>query len=148
MITSKFCGWSDPSSISFLDYNGKLCDDPTLMISPGVLHPCDIIIVKLSGHVLSKCPEYEGEYHHNGEYSQGRPVYPNNNKLLYQKDGEWRVGDNTGDRGKVQSKWDVVGGGAPNCPAMVSRWRYHWGSLDWTETSHVNISCSNIHQNK
>ena len=123
------------------NYGGKLFhDDPTLKISPGVLQPCDVT-VKLSGDVLSKYPEYAGEYHHNGEYCYGRAVYTNNNsKLLYQYYGVWCVGDSTGGRGKIWSKLGVDGGGAPNCPSMVSQWR-----CDGTDTTHIKISRNTNH---
>lgn len=123
-------------------FHGKLCDDPTLMLSPGALQLCGVT-VNLSGDVLDKCPEYGGEYHHNGEYRDGRGVYTNNSKLLYQYNGAWCLGDSTVDIGKIKSRSDMGGGGASNCPALVTQWLFNW-----TATSDVKISCKTKHHNK
>ena len=109
----------------FKDIYGKLHEDTTLVITFGTLEPCEVITVKLSGDILDKYPEYEGEYHHNEEYSQGREVYTNkNNKLLYQLNGRWRIDDSASGNGKISSIPAVDGGGAPNCPKMIKQWRY------------------------
>ena len=125
------------------EYHGKLCDDPSLMISPGELHPCHVS-VKLSGDVLSKYPEFEGEYHHTGQYSEGRGVYTNGSKLLYQHNGVWCVGDSTDDIGKMKSKPGADGGGASNCPANVTQWLCNWiattGVKMYCNTNHLNLS--------
>ena len=80
-----------PPAAGWIDTFGQL-HDPT-KISPGILQPCDVLTVNLSGDVLNKYPEYAGEYHHNGEYSEGGGVYTNNSKLLYKYLRSWRFGD-------------------------------------------------------
>ena len=47
---------------------------------------------------------------------------------------EWQVGDFIGDKDKIKSEFSVFGGGAPNCPSMVSQW-----ICDKTNTTHVKI---------
>ena len=103
-----------------------------------------MITLQLSGDVLSKYPDYGGEYRHNGEYSWGIGVYTNSNTLFYQFGGWWCIGDYLGDTGKIRSKYQV-GGGAPNCPTMVSKWEYLKSEL-WTGTTDVKISCNTDHQ--
>ena len=122
---------------------GKLNDDPTLKISPGVLQPCDVITVKLSGEFLRKYPEYAGEYRHNGDYYEGVGVYTNNSKLLYYKYlGSWNFGDAAGDFGRIRSMdGDVC---KLNCPAKT----FMWISGVRTDTTGFKITCNTDHQNK
>ena len=101
---------------------GQYRDDPRLVLTPGPLSPPLTITLQAEGELASLYPHHFGTFSKTDQWSQGRPVYRNQEENLLYYAFIWRVGDTTDDLGDIGCYQS-----AGLWPPQAAEWGYEEG---------------------